>query len=269
MNHYVVLSVNSHPDYRFLAPLTAILWLERTVYKPLIFSSKPCQSLRMLNEAGAITLLEQEMPNDRLYVKLLRWYAWSSVLPEDALMPSDVDLWPIDGSWYQRPIQKPVTLFYSNAFQYKRHTTCHVRATAETWRAIVCPDASHPPSAKEKLKSLHSLYAEDDERRHSDDAAMSEVLMKWPGYPNGCEMVERTGGGPPNRRIDRSNWPDRFNIDCMIHSDLLGNMIDAHLPRDCGDRRVWTKVLPLFDALAPKWSGFARVHRQLWERELG
>lgn len=253
-DRYVVLSANNHPDYQFLLPLTAILWAERTSYKPLVLTSRVTETLAMLRDSGTIRLEVVEHHNDRLYPKLARWYAYRYFTVRDDVtqfLLSDVDLWPIDGKWYDRPAKKAVTLFYADAYQYEMHATCHVRGTPRAFNEI-----TKGGNASTRIEEIRKL-PDDWDGRHSDDCAQSELLMAWKGYKDECEMVER-GESPPKTRIDRSNWPSRFDLD---------GMIDAHLPRDASDGRVWRLIEPLFAKLAPSWAGWARCYRKAWERD--
>ena len=232
MTDCVVLAANSHPDYSFLLPITQAVWRCRTLYVPLSVPSHGIQ-------------------RDRMAIKLSRWYSWRYANPDDTLLLTDVDLWPIDGAFFNRPSARRVTLFYADAFQYKRHTTLNARFRADALKEI-----TEGKTWQERLEEIRKR-PDDWEGRHSDDCAQSELLMAWKGYPDECEMVER-GPSPPATRIDRSRWPETF--------DITG-MVDAHLPRDASDGRVWRKILPLFDLLCPSHSKWVREYRDRWERE--
>lgn len=250
MTNYVVLAADSHPDYDFLIPLTSILWKERTMYKPLWIRHKGAGFAP--STFGDVRDHFGDFENDRLSVKLRRWHSWKFVNRDDTLLLQDVDIWPISSDFWNRPIEKSVTCFYGDAFQGKRHCTSGFRASAVALAQIASG------TAKERMEELRRL-PEDHEYRHSDDAAQSPLVLKWmESHPGDYELINR-GPSPPRDRIDRSAWPETF--------DLTGK-VDAHLPRDASDKRVWNQILPLFDLLAPGWSGWVRAFRAAWEREM-
>lgn len=258
-----ILATNSHPDYLFLAPLTAILWAARTGYRPVVFTSQETPSLAFLRRSGLLDLHVIGPQNDRMAIKLARWYCHSYFVAGDTLLLTDVDCWPIDGAFWDRPASKAVTCFYGDAYQGKRHATHGFRASVAAFRQIftaysfrreeflvrACP-------GDDRLNELRAL-PEDDERRWSDDASQAALVLKWMAeHPDDYEIVKR-GPSPPQDRIDRSDWPGAF--------DLAGK-VDAHLPRDASDRRVWRMIYPLFEKLAPDWAGWAKAYRDEWER---
>ena len=246
----VILAANNHPDYSFLIPLTAILWRERTMYKPLCIVSDALLAgdLRKLGfDVGSETFF-----NDRMEAKLSRWYSHSQpgVDRDDVLLLADVDAWPIDGAYWNRTAEKPVTCFYGDAYQGRRHCTHGFRATAMALKEI-CGGGMHG-----RIDELRKLPM-DDERRYSDDCAQSELFLKWmEGREQFVEILTR-GPSPPKDRIDRSAWPESFN---------LTGKVDAHLPRDASDRRVWLQIRPLFRALAPGWADWADSYYESWAR---
>jgi len=184
--------------------------------------------------------------------KLSRWHCHRHLKPGDQALLTDVDMWPIDGAFWNRPPTHEVTCFYGDAFQYSKHTTLGFRASMEALEAIA------PGTWQQRLDELWTL-PEDHEYRHSDDASQSPLVLAWmQKNPGRYELIER-GPSPPADRIDRSRWPETF--------DLTG-MVDAHLPRDVSDRRVWNMILPLFDLLAPTWSGWARAYQSAWRRAI-
>lgn len=255
MSYRVVLAADKHPDYQFLLPLTAILWHERTAYRPYVLtpSERP-----LPQEVASFCDVEFFLPcNNRLYTKLMRWYA--PVKPktfhvDDQVMLQDVDIWPIDPRFWVREDQKPLTCFYGDAFQGNRHCTSGFMATPDIYRQILGTKAT----AHDRLRELQAMEWEmGSERLHSDDAAQSDLTVPWiKGNPQHVDLVQR-GPSPPANRIDRSNWPEKF--------DLEGK-VDAHLPRDASDRRVWLQIRPLFRMLAPGWADWADAYRDAWER---
>jgi len=261
--NYVVLSADKHPDYQFLLPLTCILWATRTKLRPLAITAVETPALKFLSDADLIDVyLLNEIENDRLAIKLHRWYSYRIICDtvygdsDDTLLLQDVDIWPIDSDFWNRSYSKPVTCHYGDAFQGKRHCTSGFRATSSTLREIC------PTTVKDRLKQLREL-PEDDERRHSDDAAQSDLVLKWmKANPDSYELIER-GPSPPKNRIDRSNWTLYLEKDSRYANDLY---VDAHLPRDASDRRVWKLIEPLFNHLAPEWAGWAATYRKAWER---
>lgn len=246
----VIIATNYHPDYLFLAPLTAILWATRTGYRPTIFGPAS-KAVAFLEHSGMVDWHYAQFQNDRMAVKLSRWYSAFACGKEDDLLLSDADCWPVNGAFWDRPLTKLVTCFYGDAYQNKRHATHGFRA-----KAWVLADICEGKTRDGRLSELRKL-PEDDERRWSDDASQAELVLKWMAeHPNDYELVER-GPSPPKDRIDRSNWPSTF--------DLAGK-VDAHLPRDASDRRVWMTIYPLFEKLAPDWAGWARAYYESWSR---
>jgi hypothetical protein len=249
---YVVLAANSHPDYQFLLPLSCILWKTRTTYTPLVLSTTENAQMDFLDAAGLADCRVYDgadpFPNDRLAIKLSRWYSWKHVENNDELLLMDVDLWPVNGEFWNLGTDEPLAHFYADAFKDRRHiATAGLRSTA-----IALQDITENKTWQERLAELRKL-PEDDERRHSDDAAQAELYYK---KERAMFRVERGAETPPVNRIDRALWPTVFDL----------NHADAHLPRDASDRRVWLKIKPLFDALAPGWKDWAKAYRDAWER---
>lgn len=247
----VVLAANSHPDYQFLLPITARVWDARTEYRPTIITSEVTEQLGPLKHDGIWDVHEVEMQRDRLYAKLCRWHSWNLCHKEDLLLLTDVDHWPVNGEFWNQDTGRPVTMFYGDAFQGRMHTTLGFRA-----KAFALKEITEGKSVQDRIEEIRNA-PDNWDGRHSDDCAQSELVMKWKGYPNLCHMVER-GPSPPKTRIDRSAWPEQFH---------LAGMVDAHLPRDASDGRVWRKILPLFDVLCPDQKEWVRKYRKDWEEE--
>lgn len=247
----VVLAVNDHPDFKFLVPITARVWAARTGYRPTILTTSHIEELSPTKHDGIWDVHEVDCRRDRLYIKLCRWYSWMVCHKEDVLLLTDIDHWPIDGAFWNQDTGRPVTMFYGDAFQGRMHTTLGFRAKAFALQEIT--EGGDPDSRIAQIRQR----PDDWDGRHSDDCAQSELVMKWAGYPSLCHMIER-GPSPPKTRIDRSAWPEKF--------DLTGK-VDAHLPRDASDGRVWRKILPLFDLLCPDQSAWVREYRKRWEEE--
>jgi len=250
--HKVVLAADNHPDYSFLLPITAILWAKMTMYKPIVIWSKLNYCLNLLGDSGAIGLHCGTFQNDRMHVKLSRWHDISyQCEDDDMLLLQDVDTWPIDGTFWNREATKSVTCFYGDVFDGKAHTTQGFRATAKFFREVF------PGTSRERLEQIR---AEHPEGYYSDDAAQSPRVLRWmEDHPKDYVLVQR-GPSPPADRIDRSAWPQGWT------PETIKGKVDAHLPRDASDGRVWKQILPLFDLLAPDWSGWVRAYRSAWER---
>ena len=196
----VILAANNHPDYSFLAPLTAILWATRTGYRPAVFTVRVTGVLDFLAKSGVIDLFPVTVKHDRMAIKLTRWYSytyfpWMGSEEGDRLLLMDVDCWPINGAFWDREKKARVVCHYGDAFQGKAHTTLGFEATCKALQEIA------PGNADERLKQIRKL-PEDDERRHSDDAAQSLLVLAWMDkHPGQSELIKR-GPSPPKDRID-------------------------------------------------------------------
>lgn len=250
---YVVLAADNHPDFQFILPITAVLWAERTIYKPLVLSTYTGGELKSLAKQGIISLktIGTEITANRLSIKLVRWYSWQWANPDDELFLMDADLWPIDGEFHNPKTDKDVVLFYADAYKGRMYSTAAVRA-----RATALKEITKGESVTSRMREI-AEYPEQWEGHHSDDCSQSELLLKWPGYPSHCHMINR-GPSPPKTRIDRADWPTKFKLD---------GMIDAHLPRDIADVRVWKLIEPLFNLLAPYRIEWVKKYtREFWKQ---
>lgn len=250
---YVVLAADSDASFQFLLPITSVLWAERTIYKPLVLTTRINKCLTTLAKEGTIELkiIGTEITRNLMSIKLTRWYSWQHVKAEDDLFLMDADLWPIDGEFHNPKTVKEVTLYYADAYKGKMYSTAAILAKASALKEITKGE-----SVSHRLKECEK-YPADWEGHHSDDCAQSLLLLKWSGYPAKCHMIDR-GPSPPKTRIDRSDWPKTFT------NKLLEGKVDAHIPRECCDLRVWQMVEPLFTLLAPNRNEWVKNWRAEW-----
>ena len=252
---YAILSTTTDEEYSFYAPITARMWVELG-YQPFIF----LYNLRLwgsnhhhvvLNNLVGYTKVVDPIRgcSSALSIKLTRWYASCLAFfkPDDYLLTSDIDLWPLSFAWYssQDP-EKRYHLFNGDIHGGVMHSTCHIGASADRWRSLM------KIKAGDDIVNRIELATEDAFKRHdsswigrrSDEQFMKNLILDHPSYPADFEFINR--GTPPEGRIDRESWPEKV--------ETGGKAIDAHLLRPGTDPRVWKRVREVIPSHLRDWA---------------
>ena len=131
MKKYSILSVNSNPDYLFLAPITAAFWVD-IGYIPFIMvvdkDFNPILKkmvLSLTEKEGALVHNLEHIEGFRTcnVAQLSRLYAAASNHFEDSdyLITDDIDKIPVDFMWFnQQNFSKKIHIFDPDELNYTR-----------------------------------------------------------------------------------------------------------------------------------------------------
>ena len=259
---YAILSTTTDEEYSFYAPITARMWVE-IGYKPYVFLGGSVAKDWIPNKANNVVFKElnslclegREIAfargcSKQLSIKLVRWYAacLSFFKPDDYLLTSDIDLWPLSFAWYssQDP-EKRYHLFNGDIHGGVMHSTCHIGASADRWRSLMKIKAGDDIVNRIELATEEAFKRHDSSwiGRRSDEQFMKSRILDHPSYPADFEFINR--GTPPEGRIDRESWPEKVESGG-------GAAIDAHLLRPGTDPRVWKRVREVLPSHLRDWA---------------
>lgn len=250
---YVVIGCSPTQPYDFLLPFTARLWRDHIGIEPiLILTGEPstwAQRPVLPELLDFRWLMLGQIPgfdrgtvaqSARQHAAAIPWLD-----PNDFLLTSDADLWPLSPAYYaQQDAGKAATFWYANAYNYEHHCTCHIGMPVHRWRAVM---GLQPGNLKEQLAATLRQHLAPKQAGLDPSAAgwqawnfdewnTSAFLKRESWYPGHCQMIERAGQ-PPRDRIDRTAWPET--------PSAIG-MVDAHLMSSAFIDEHWRKVRPLW-----------------------
>ena len=281
MTTFVAIGCSSWRDYNCLAPLTALFWRDVISLTPIVITvgdwdapARPKIALdalfyhRILN-VGIASVYGYEEPNVAQNVRQ-HSAALAYMKPDDWMMPSDADLWPLRRDFYhlhEKTENIKAVCLYANGdhFQGKEVTltkaaagtpyqtlpTCHVVMRVADWReryGLVAGESIGLATKRTLDVWLKPKQEGKDasgaswEAWMSDQRILTEKLCRADWFPREVVMVEREGH-PPKDRIDRSLWPDTIDF---------ARMTDAHLLREPDSPANWAKLRPLVAHFLPQ-----------------
>jgi hypothetical protein len=270
---FVALASDQHPAYQFFVPLSAAVWMRRvSPWKPIVILVG--SELEWWGKSTSLTvlgMLEQlkitphfvECPagsRSANVAQIARMYAAYTfgMEDDDVIVTSDIDMWPVDGSWFTHhlPVARQVTSYYGNF--PSRFPMCYVAADVATWREMHgyqrgC--ALGDVVEMHMLKHLRPETAAPDAWQHDEEYLTARIHALG---PDRLKKVIRPSGDPFPDRIDRVCWP---------HELELGGKRDAHLLRPGSDLPNWGRLRTLLHKLCPDLVGwadeYAAVYRSL------
>ena len=259
-------------DYAFPVGIAALLWREVVGYTPWTFLcgdagewnvGKPNVARNFMRELDLYTDRIDVLTEWPVYVTAqhCRYNAAALDFPADEwLMLSDADLFPLRRDFYHQheDYAGRFAFYYSNGDEGLRYPTCHIAARAKDWRDVM--ELRAGADLHEQIRKNVAPWLASAIRGKSPDEANLAVWVSdmWlfaarikskPWHPAECRMIERTGH-PPKDRLDRSNWPARYNV---------ADYTDAHLPKATHEPANWDRTRPIIEALLPKY--LARIDR--------
>lgn len=251
-----VISSSHDHSYQPFAPMTILMWREVIGWDPILllvedeeawsrtaFDRVMLEYLRQINAdfrfIGKIEGYEtaQQAQSSRQHVAALD-------LPEDdILMTADIDMFPLSKLWFHQhdATKWDFTLFYSNAYGNMNppvsppyHCTSYMAGTVKVWREIMGLKVTGEVASQLQSNFDKHLGRACDSWTawNCDEVFFGSRIKAWDGYPDRCQMIPRYGG-PPDDRVDRSNWPT------TLSKTYLSSKVDAHCIRP--------------PALAPNW----------------
>lgn len=258
MNRFVVLASDLNPNYTFFVPLTAEAW-QRFGYRPLVIlvgsaaewrkNERANTALRYMPMGAKVVFIEIPGRSTATTAQLARLYACSvaSLNPNDYLLTSDIDMWPL-GPWVGslRAPNCPVQLYNAGAYSDQPHVQfpiCYIGAPVITWRTIV--------GTQSLSRALDGAFLAMDAARHRwalgevkerewdfDERHFGRLVSQWRGFGT-VQRINRDMSAPGQRRLDRSCWRV---------PDSLAGYADAHLLRP-GFGKNWLEIRRLWMAL--------------------
>jgi len=241
-SRWVVMSVNDNYQYSFLMPLTALLW-ERMGYQSLflvmasqeVFPPDLSLACSIAEEVGARIIPLQ--PNGEFgsawYQTARLFGAAVDSLGDDLrndsyLITSDVDMWPINASWFQAPFDDPNKPVHWFGWPYAM--ICYLGATVSEWRKIMHLDQNGniEDQMARALDSTIGRTADSEQQWTADQVLLEKRLMEFELNSDWerVQFIKRNASMhmPPFDRLDRA-----YDADWHQGTSLTG-YIDAHVP---------------------------------------
>ena len=265
MSTRVILSASHYADYCFPVGIAALLWREVVGYEPLVFLfGNPGDAVD-----GRMTLARDFMNKafiDCCYMTRLadwpvhvsaqnsRYHAAALHFADDLwLVPSDADLFPLRRDFYHQheDYEGRFVFYYANGDHYVNYPTCHIAARTKDWRDIMEIGATGDVMGQMR-KNLEAHLRPQLTGLPPSEAGFkvwmndmwdfSRRIKAKPWHPAECRMIEREGH-PPKDRLDRSNWPAKYDVK---------DYTDAHILRATHEPENWKRTRPIVEALIPQ-----------------
>lgn len=248
---YAVVSTDCHPHYSFFAPLTAEMW-RRIGYEPLVLL---CGDFDPAMHVVADHLSRLGVRTERVHAlsgyrtstlaQVGRMYGFALAAPEDYVIVSDIDMWPLRADWFTRH-EAPaghLALLYANNRQ--RFPMCYVAGQATVWREICqvpegagsVQDLAHAHLLRHLSPTTHAA----DAWQH-DEEWLTARIHAWANYPSRCLFVSRAAGEPPADRLDRGAWKSRAPVHIDAHLLRPGFAHWPHLRQALGSVPDWAEA---------------------------
>ncbi len=275
MNKYSILSVDSNPDYLFLAPITAAFWMDMG-YTPFImvvdkdFNPALKELVVSLTEKeGAVIHNLEHIDGFRTcnVAQLSRLYAAASTYFEDSdyLITDDIDKIPVDFMWFnQQDFSKKIHIFDPDELNYTRLKIGNIGMSSRVWREIIGFGKGDIRDSLASCMGRHlSKESTWDKAWNLDEWILTNGVFNSKYYPDMCQMIERGGNnlGLRNYRIDRGAWSETYNY-CRNTK-----IIDIHIHRRPWEGQVWEDMLTIMKSTfsAEKVNSFIQYRNEFLE----
>lgn len=253
---YAVISSNQVRSYSFLAPICAMTWTARTVFRPVVLLTQTREHWKQDAPSRVVVDMLERLDIRKHYVGVVkdcyltstqaqtaRHYAAAlkSFEPTDYLLTTDVDGLPVDQNWQSNvDWSKPCHLRNSTAWGHRWYTTFGFGATVAAWREFMRyePCGEIAPVMEKDFDLDLTPEADTMLGWYYDEFCWNAKLKASRFYPGECQFIERD---TCRDRIDRARWPNRF--------DSLTGIIDAHVLRPSYEGENWQKIRSLLAAL--------------------
>ena len=268
MKKYSILSVDSNPDYLFLAPITAAFWVDMG-YTPFVMvvdkdfnPGLKDMVLSLTEKEGALVHNIKHIEGFRTcnVAQLSRLYAGASNHFEDSdyLITDDIDKIPVDFMWFnQQNFSKKIHIFDPDELNYTRLKIGNIGMNCSVWREII---GFNKGSIRDSLAlCMRQHLTKDstwDKAWNLDEWILTNSVFSSKYYPDKCQMIERGGNnlGFRNYRIDRGAWSKTYKY-CRSTK-----IIDIHIHRKPWEGQVWRDMLTIIKSTfgATKANDFVR-----------
>jgi len=220
MRKFAVNATNTHLHYSFFMPIVNILWSDHVKMQPislLLGTKDEWQTTSVLSflyeeiqKTGHIEFvapvsgynLSTSIQTSRLF-----GFLSSIIEPDDYVLTSDVDMFPIDANYFHTYDEsKDVQLYSSNAYNENpliapKYPMCYIGAKPPIWQEIL--STTTKDISFELQKSFEGRRDEWD----NDEMYFDGRFKRSRFYPDRCYFGKREWGhGVANHRLDREHW---------------------------------------------------------------
>lgn len=273
MTPFAVFATDRTPLYAFFAPITALLWARIGKREPLVMLvgaphewTDPDSSLvhrglleAIEREGGQVHHLAPFLGwKDSAVAQISRLFAqWlPGVQPDDELLTSDVDMWPL-APW---PAEQNASLAtVTRPGGWGLYSICYLQARVSCWRDIILPGTT---SLEDGLGRMSTLIHGNHPGWSHDEWLSTREFTRWGAeHPGKLVVVER-----PNNcsgtRLDRDGWP-------LAPTSLEGYK-DAHVLRPGWTNATWPRLRWVLQAfLGPEDLAWVEDYRASYAALMG
>lgn len=273
----IVLSSDLNHDYLFFVATSCLVWYHFG-FKPLLLAiGDPeewkehkrgnlmlwqCRERAM---AEVVFVPEIEGMRRSTVAQMSRIYASAFVdNPDDFLLTSDIDMWPLDKDWYQPRDPDKIHLHGANLMKHvNQYPISYIGMKVKHWRSVMNlrQEMTAPEAAVQLLKSDYQsvMGASDDGMKAwcCDEKLFSTRLHQF-AQPDLHLRIDRVGSrhGFVGGRVDRGNWVPPAPREKLVDAHLLRPGYDAH----------WENLKKLLSTiLAPEDVGWADRIRDMFK----
>ena len=273
MTKRVVISCTPSNIYDFFLPISVRLWRKRIGYEPIVvligseqdWSSG--QAKVVYDEIRGSERIEffqgiPGIPDAAVSMGLRQHVSALDLDPDDLLLVGDVDLFPVDKSFYHQydPAKNPIGVYYADTYGDAYWPAYGVSMPVRNWREVMGVEVGNFRGSVERAFSRENLTAVGlpgdtgdwdtrfwtfDERyaslkikrsRFAKDTALFKTLFegklperfKLPSQPYAADYIDFHCSRPG---WTEANWPDiRYALAQMLPDDLrwLDRYVDAY-----------------------------------------
>lgn len=256
MIKYAIIASNQVRSYSYLAPICAMTWTARTVFKPVVLLTQTREHWKEDAPSRVVLDMLERLDIRKHYIGVVkdcyltstqaqtaRHYAAAlkSFEPSDYLLTTDVDGLPVDREWQSNvDWSKACHMRNSAAWQHRWYTTFGFGAYVSAWREFMGyePCGEIAPVMEKDFDADLTCEADSMLAWYYDEFCWNAKLKASRFYPGECQFIERR---TCDDRIDRSRWPNNF--------ERLDGIVDAHVLRPSYEGPNWQKIRALLTAL--------------------
>lgn len=265
MNRYVILSVNSDPQYLYYIRLARWAWYRIGWIPVIMYRGEYHSDIALLatNNFDGLYVDIKPIPGyrDDTVTQVSRLYAGhlKHIEPNDLIMTGDVDLIPLSDHW--QPDPEKITLYGHDLADYKHYPICYIAMAKSKWiqvmglsgesiKASIKRDLDTMPQAKDPDFYKYWFTDQDLITQRINATQFERVMVDRGKYRNGLAVG----------RVDRGIWSidlDKF-IDAHLHRDLYKAFHNPYHPDYRLFQKKWVEHFTMLNLLFPQedWSEF-------------
>lgn len=250
MKKYIVLSVNSNPDYLYFTPLTVWAW-KKFGWKPVVLwqTSPNTRLTEIQNLVFPVNILCDVFVVDNIegyrsdtITQISRLYA-ACEIDDGYLMTGDIDMIPLSDYW--KPKEDEITIYGHDLTGYGHYPICYIGMDSKRWvevmglsspdyNALIKRDLDTLPQAKDPDFYKYWFCDQDLITKRLKETQFPKTIINRGQYKNGYAVG----------RVDRGAWT-------LDHKQF----IDAHLFQQMyhkGREQYFEKTLDLLEKIWPE-----------------